>query len=552
MKALLMFMLLFIVPLRLTTAQVTQQWASYYNSPTNNNDAAVAMVVDNTGHIFVTGVSPTSTTGNDILTVKYNPSGVEQWTARYQSSGTQSDKVNGIAIDASGNVYVTGSSVLSNGGVMVTIKYNSSGVQQWAKQLGEPATSPAVPGRQKSPIAVDASGNVYVGGNRTFGGGDNGGTMLVKYNSNGDTLWTRRYKGTQFLIGLGSGFSCIKLDGNFIYATGKSFDMNPNLTFATTIKYNSSGGVEWIRKDTLIGGSDEVIAIEKDASGNIIVTCNYGYNIITFKYNSSGALLWKKSYNGISGDYYDEVTGLTLDQNGYIYLTGISRRTTVSGGESFLALKYDPSGNQIWESFADGTGNEGDISKGIAVDASGNVYITGISYDVPFNFNYMTVKYDAAGVQKWKIIYDGGFNNRRDEPIAIAVDAANNVIVTGISDRLANSNDYATIKYSQSVGIHQLTSQIPGSFSLSQNYPNPFNPVTNIEFGIQKAGFVSLKIYDMLGKGTATLVNGYLDAGTYKYNFDAAGLNSGIYFYKIISGNDYENFSSVKKMIIVK
>ncbi|MEO8447547.1 MAG: SBBP repeat-containing protein [bacterium] len=551
MKSLLMFMLLIIVPLNLTTAQVTQQWASYYNSPTNNNDVPVAMVLDNSGNIFVTGVSPTTTTGDDILTVKYNPSGVEQWTARYQSSGTQSDKVNGIAIDASGNVYVTGSTVLSNGGVMVTVKYNSSGVQQWAKQLGVPSASPAVPGRQKSPIGVDASGNVYVGGSRTFGG-SNVGTMLVKYNSNGDTLWTRRYKGTQTLNGLGSAFQCIKLDGNFIYATGKSFDMNPNLTFATTIKYNSSGGVEWIRKDTLIGGSDEVIAIESDASGNIIVTCNYGYNIATFKYNSTGTLLWKKVYTGISGDYYDEVTGLALDQNGYIYLTGISRRTTLSGSEAFLALKYDPSGNQIWESFADGTGNEADISKGIAVDSSGNVYVTGISFDVPFNFNYMTVKFDATGVQKWKIIYDGGFTNRRDEPIAIAVDAGNNVIVTGISDRLASGDDYATIKYSQSVGVTQISQNIPDKFSLSQNYPNPFNPVTNIEFGIRKAGQVSLKIYDMLGKETATLVNGYLEAGTYKYNFDASGLNSGIYFYKISSGNGFENFTSVKKMIFLK
>jgi len=76
--------------------------------------------------------------------------------------------------------------------------------------------------------------------------------FLIKYNSNGDSLWTRRYKGTQFLQGLGSSITCIKVAGNFIYVTGKSYDMNPNRTFATTIKYDSDGSAQWLSRDTLI------------------------------------------------------------------------------------------------------------------------------------------------------------------------------------------------------------------------------------------------------------------------------------------------------------
>lgn len=88
----------------------------------------------------------------------------------------------------------------------------------------------------------------------------------------------------------------------------------------------------------------------------------------------------------------------------------------------------------------------------------------------------------------------------------------------------------------------------PEKFSLSQNYPNPFNPVTNLEFEISKSGYVSLKVYNLLGKEVVTLVNENLSPGKYKYRFDAAKLASGIYFYKLESGN----FSQVKSMILLK
>lgn len=533
-------------------SQVSQQWAGSYNSPTNGSDDPVAMTVDNSGNIYVTGVSSTSTTANDFITIKYNSEGIQQWASRYHNPDGQDDNVRGIAVDASGNVYVTGSiSMGGSNGIQITVKYNPSGEQQWAKQLGEPAASPAAPGRGKSSIALDASGNVYVGGSRRFGSGQNTSYLLIKYNANGDSLWTRNYKGTHFLAGLGSGIVCIKVVGNFVYATGKSFDQNPDLTtstFATTIKYDLSGGLQWMRKDTLINGSDDVIGMITDVSGNIIVTCNHGYKILTMKYDISGGRLWKKIYTGIGGEYYDRVTDLAADPSGNVYLTGTSVRTTGSGGEDFLTLKYDPSGNLLWERFYNGTYGDGDYSKGISVDGDGNAYITGVAFDLSFDFNYMTIKYDTDGTQKWKISYDGGFTHRSDDPKAIALDPEGNVIVTGISSRGSNFDDITTVKYSQTTGIQQISSEIPYEYSLSQNYPNPFNPVTNLEFGISKPGLVSLKIYDMQGKEVATIVNSNLDIGTYKYDFDASEFTSGIYFYKL----ETDNFSATKKMLLIK
>ncbi len=90
--------------------------------------------------------------------------------------------------------------------------------------------------------------------------------------------------------------------------------------------------------------------------------------------------------------------------------------------------------------------------------------------------------------------------------------------------------------------------EIPVQYSLSQNYPNPFNPNTSIKFEIPKSGFVKLAVYDILGKEVVTLVNEKRDAGVYLVDFNATGLSSGVYFYKLIT----EDFTDLKKMTLLK
>jgi hypothetical protein len=98
-------------------------------------------------------------------------------------------------------------------------------------------------------------------------------------------------------------------------------------------------------------------------------------------------------------------------------------------------------------------------------------------------------------------------------------------------------------------GVNQISEIVPDKFSLSQNYPNPFNPVTKLEFWISKLGFVSLKIYNMIGNEVVTLVNANLNPGTYKYIFDASDLPSGVYFYKLlVDGNTIDT----KRMVLLK
>ena len=98
------------------------------------------------------------------------------------------------------------------------------------------------------------------------------------------------------------------------------------------------------------------------------------------------------------------------------------------------------------------------------------------------------------------------------------------------------------------VGIEDQNNNLPTEYSLSQNYPNPFNPSTTIEYSIPKSANVKLEVYNSLGEKVATLVNAYEEAGTYKINFNAEGLSSGIYFYRITSNG----FIRMKKMTLLK
>ena len=103
---------------------------------------------------------------------------------------------------------------------------------------------------------------------------------------------------------------------------------------------------------------------------------------------------------------------------------------------------------------------------------------------------------------------------------------------------------FSTIR---TTSVEQIGSGIPTEYGLSQNYPNPFNPTTTIQFDLPKSGFVSLKVFDLLGREAATLISEELDAGYYRSVWKAK-VPSGVYFYRIQAGE----FSKTKRLILLK
>jgi len=244
---------------------VQQAWMARYNGPGHDFDGAVAIRLDKSGNVHVTGESIGLGTGADYITIKYNSSGEQQWVARYD--GGLGDAATAMAIDSSGNVYVTGQSWSAKTSEYdyATVKYNADGQEQWVARYDGPANDYDYP----TGIAVESSGNVYVTGESTGLTGDSDCTT-IKYNSGGQQEWVVRYNGPANDNDWGSGIALDKSDN--VYVTGGSVVAGIFSEYVT-IKYNSAGQEQWVAHYHGTGnGNDQATALATDSSGNIYVT----------------------------------------------------------------------------------------------------------------------------------------------------------------------------------------------------------------------------------------------------------------------------------------
>jgi len=374
----------------------TYEWAHVLEG-TDSNASVEDILVDESGNVHIIGffqgtidLDPSGSTaeytagnGNqDVFLVKYNSSQSYLWGFSFGSSeGGSTDDAEiayNLALDGSGNVYVTGyfhstvdfdpssstANISTQGGRDIFIvKYNSSGAYQWAKGLGGSSTD------NGKGITVDNSGNVYVTGsfmgtadfdpssstaNLTSAGGYD--MFLAKYNSSGTYVWAKGIGSTSTEVG-------------------------------TRIKANSSG-------DVIVTGYFRG-TVDFDPSSSTTNLTSNGYEDVFFaKYNSSGEFQWVKSFGSSYGDWpYD----IVLDGTDNIYLCGIFKGETDFDPSSSTATisnysnehddvffgKYDSSGNYVWaKGLANQTSSE---LRGIALDALGNVYIGGAYNDYTFD-----------------------------------------------------------------------------------------------------------------------------------------------------------------------
>jgi len=422
---------------------VQEAWVARYNGPGNLDDEATAVAVDDSGNVYVTGFSYDANTDYDYATIKYNAAGQQQWIARYNGPDNYGDKAAAMAIDPAGNVYVTGWS--SNAGSLdyATIKYNSDGQQQWVARYNGPDNS----SDEATAIALDGSGNVYVTG-FSWGSKTASDYATVKYDSAGQEQWVLRYDGPASYT---DEATALAVDGTGnVYVTGGSYGFGFNYDYAT-IKYNAAGQQQWVaRYDGPINSDDEATGIVLDASGNVYVTGystgSAGYDYATINYDAFGQQQWVSRYDGAAHSV-DYASAIAIDGSGNVYVTGYSGGSSTDS--DYATIRYDASGQQQWVARYDGPISSADEATAIALDASGNIYVTGYSYGSNGTWDYATVKYDSGGQQQWVSRYDGT-GNYNDYANGIAVDGAGNVYVTGASyGSLDISWDYATTKYVQ-------------------------------------------------------------------------------------------------------
>ena len=429
-------------------SQATQEWVETYNGTGNGLDISFSVVVDDLGNVYVAGNSPGDTSANDITTIKYNSSGLQQWVIRYNGPGNSDDGTNGtnaVAVDSSGNVYVAGWSAGTENTDYVVIKYNSNGDQQWAERYNGPGNGYDAP----YGIALDSSGNVYVTGTST-GDGTGSDYTTIKFNNNGQQQWAKRYNGS------GDGYDAgqapaVDGSGN-VYVTGISTAKN-GLGDCVTIKYDTDGNEQWTKVyDGPANGNDYGNSITVDGSGNAYVTgssagAKTGQDYLTIKYDSSGQQLWASTYSS-PGNNWDEGRSIGLDGSGNVYVTGVLAYSEgKSSTDDWGTIKYNSSGAEQWVQTYNGSAKIADEAWSIAVDSNGNSYVVGYSHGPTSGSDLTSIKYDTDGNQQWVQAYDSPAHGT-DSGFDIAVDSQANVYVTGASGSGA-AIDYATIKYSQ-------------------------------------------------------------------------------------------------------
>ncbi|MCC3155770.1 SBBP repeat-containing protein [Hymenobacter sp. 15J16-1T3B] len=487
------------------------QWTAEYNGTGNGTDRAAALAVDANGNVYVTGTSMGPYGLNEFATVKYNAAGTEQWVRRYGANGFEC-RAKAMAIDGAGNIYITGITPSANDfstkrfDDVMTLKYSSDGVLRWAVRGGSNTKADDPVG-----IGLDGAGNVYVAGSSVEEAAAPSGTwrvetvyLIEKYLPNGIRQWSARH----------------------IFPRG--------------------------------GGRHEARAMTVDAAGNTYVTgtmmlAGGSYPAYyTVKYNSSGALQWFDNYAPQDNDY-SSANAIAVSSVGNVYVTG---RLSLRGvGNYYGTLKYSPTGLLLWGKYYGYGGNNEAL--GVAVDASDNAYVTGLTTgSASVTTDYTTLKYHADGPQLWVKSFNG-YGKGDDRAETIVADRAGNVFVTGTSNDGGPYYDAVTIKYAPAAGLKSPSALVPGVPNSSplpsgapratgtsptapgpagladelSAFPLPFTSATTIRFGLAAdAAQARLQVFDALGRVVATLHEGPLTAGRrYSVQLPGATLAAGLY-----------------------
>jgi hypothetical protein len=312
-------------------------------------DVAYGVAVDDSGYVYVTGVSSwDGRTGIGTLKYQSNGQLSSTWPNIGYGTGVRRYDIPGqygyqaglaVAVDSEGNVYVTGASAPANGAPTdyLTLKYDASGNELWSRRYDGPA------GQEDRPvaIAVDDSANVYVAGTALVpnqSGATRPDYATIKYDTNGNHKWVVLFNGPADYED-----RCAALaidDAGNIYVTGVAVSASPDYA---TIKYDTGGHQVWVAfHDGPMDGSDTATGLAVDDEGCVYVAGQVAsatgqFDCETVKYSASGDECWSISYDGPDRQG-DRPTGIALDGQGNVYVNGSSGSATC--GDDFLTFRY--------------------------------------------------------------------------------------------------------------------------------------------------------------------------------------------------------------------
>jgi hypothetical protein len=258
-------------------------------------------------------------------------------------------------------------------------------------------------------------------------------------------IWRRAYGGPSGAKDYANAVA-IGSDGN-VYVTGCS--QVTNVGDYVTVAYSRNGTALWTNIYDQV--NDCALSIGVYGSNRVYVTGYktgdiYSEDCPTVAYSSGGVPLWTNHVNG-------KGSGLAVGKDGTVYVTGTYYDfwSGTGSGDNFFTAASSSNGTQLWINYYNGGGNALDVPVAVTVDAASRVYVTGTSYTITNAEDYATVAYASNGVPLWTNRYDGPARSN-DLATALATDASGNVFVTGQSRNASRTYDYATVGYS-SAGV---------------------------------------------------------------------------------------------------
>jgi hypothetical protein len=484
--------------------------------------------VDDSGNVIVSGRSAVSSSDDEFVTIKYRPDGDTAWLRRF-NPGSGLDGATALAVDRSGNVIVTGylGGPTSQYGDWVTIKYSAHGESLWA------AVKDIGDDDRPSCLVVDSAGNSYVTGRA--GSNSYFDMCLVKNDATGNEVWFFSYDGGNTDMG-----TAVALDGQGnTYLTGfTSTGSNGDLM---TWKLGLGGESLWAKVyDGPAGEFDRGSYVAVDGSGNAVVAGTsqdtaVREDYVIIKYGPTGDTLWTRRYNG-PGNRSDQVAGLAVDAAGNVYVTGTSD-VDAQGHYNYATIKYSPTGEQRWVVRYIGP-RYYDRAGGIALGADANAYVTGSSVNSSGEWDVVTIKYDSAGNQQWLERFD--MPSVFDEAYVLALSRQGAVYVGGRTDNDTTGIDYLTLAY----GAAGAVAEGPRDEPRATSGPTVVRGVLTLgKRGQSTTGQSLVFLVDAAGRKVMELEPG---------ENDVRGLAPGVYFVCPASGAGPETSSVVARVVVTR
>jgi len=524
MKKLYTFILIIIVA---TAAAQSQRTLLHLHGAGNHvSESAHAQAIDADGNIVITGTAANDS-GSYVLTQKYSPSGTLLWTRTLKNN--LNGKGNDLETDQHSNIYVVArtSDTVGYSEVRV-IKYGPTGKVQWMTSFPDTMAYWGYPCK----IDLDNDENIYVAGRM-----NNNNLHVLKYSNSGQLLWHRRFPPTVSYWTWKGRTSMIVDNNGDVYIAGGIHYGNSN-TRLSVAKYSSSGNLLWVAQDNGdMQWMDDANDLALDQQGNVYVTGREEYhqqanNFATLKYDPNGNLIWKKTYNNPSSggdDPYD----VMISADGSVYVTGIEDRYTPSlepyGGTT---IKYDSNGNELWK-ITLGDTNERYVACYIAEDVSKNIYLAGYYiYEHTWIASTWTrgvfaARLSPTGTVLWM---DTMLVQRGASATGINIHPAGGAYVSAsLADTTSDPGGYAyfnlaLIRYgTDAVGNSEIENTLTGV----DLFPNPASSMVTIDAGANE--LLCAEIYDMSGrkvqcvnvKSNERVDISHLQAGAYMVRFTA-------------------------------